>query len=318
MKNKILMSVGITLGAVLLLTGCGKANLKDGSEVAFKVNGEKVSADEIYKTLKERYAKQVIADEIDKIIFDTMFKDDEEIEKKVDEQLEYLKAQYSTNWEDTLKGAGYDSEDDLKDELRLSYQRDKAVKDYVKEDISEAEINDYYKNDYAGSISAKHILISTSNGKSEEDALKEAKEIIKRLDKGEDFGEIAKEKSDDTGSKENGGDLGYFGKGEMVQEFEDAAYGLKVNEYTKEPVKTTYGYHIILKTGEKEKPELKEVKDTIIDKIVEKKMDEDKALGVKALENIRKDYGLKINDSILKSEYKEYIQEQKDAYKDQQ
>ena len=54
MKNKILMSVGITLGAVLLLTGCGKANLKDGSEVAFKVNGEKVSADEIYKTLKER------------------------------------------------------------------------------------------------------------------------------------------------------------------------------------------------------------------------------------------------------------------------
>ena len=46
----------------------------------------------------------------------------------------------------------------------------------------------------------------------------------------------------------------------MVSEFEDAAYKLKVNEYTKEPVKTTYGYHIILKTGEKEKPKLKKVK----------------------------------------------------------
>ena len=63
MKNKILLSVGITMGAVLLLTGCGKAKLKDGSEVAFKVNGEKVSAEKVYETLKEKYAKQMLADE---------------------------------------------------------------------------------------------------------------------------------------------------------------------------------------------------------------------------------------------------------------
>ena len=317
MKNKILMSVGITLGAVVLLTGCGSAKLKDGSEMAFKVNGKKVSSEKVYKLLKEKYAKNIMADEIDKIIFDTIYKDDEDIKSQVEEQLEYYKTQYGDSWETTLKSAGYEDESVFEDELRLSFQRNKAVKDYIKENVTENEINSYYKDEYAGSISAKHILISTSNGRSEEEAEKEAKEIIKRLDKGEDFSEIAKEKSDDPGSKDNGGDLGYFGKGEMVKEFEDAAYALNVDEYTKEPVKTSYGYHIILKTGQKDKAELKDVKDTIIDKIVEKKINEDKLIAVTALENIRKDYGLKINDSILKREYKEYIQEQKDYYNEQ-
>lgn len=317
MKNKILMSVGITLGAVVLLTGCGSAKLKDGSEMAFKVNGEKVSSEKVYKLLKEKYAKNLMADEIDKIIFDTIYKDDEEIKSQVEEQLEYYKTQYGDSWETTLKSAGYEDESVFEDELRLSFQRNKAVKDYIKENVTENEINSYYKDEYAGSISAKHILISTSNGRSEEEAEKEAKEIIKRLDKGEDFSEIAKEKSDDPGSKDSGGDLGYFGKGEMVKEFEDAAYALNVDEYTKEPVKTSYGYHIILKTGQKDKAELKDVKDTIIDKIVEKKINEDKLIAVTALEKIRKDYGLKINDSILKREYKEYIQEQKDYYNEQ-
>jgi foldase protein PrsA len=317
MKSKILMSVGITLGAVVLLTGCGSAKLKDGSEMAFKVNGKKVSSEKVYKLLKEKYAKNIMADEIDKIIFDTIYKDDEEIKSQVEEQLEYYRTQYGDSWETTLKSAGYENESVFEDELRLSFQRNKAVKDYIKENVTENEINSYYKDEYAGSISAKHILISTSNGRSEEEAEKEAKEIIKRLDKGEDFSEIAKEKSDDPGSKDNGGDLGYFGKGEMVKEFEDAAYALNVNEYTKEPVKTRYGYHIILKTGQKDKAELKDVKDTIIDKIVEKKINEDKLIAVTALESIRKDYGLKINDSILKREYKEYIQEQKDYYNEQ-
>ena len=317
MKNKILMSVGITLGAVVLLTGCGSAKLKDGSEMAFKVNGKKVSSEKVYKLLKEKYAKNIMADEIDKIIFDTIYKDDKEIKSQVEEQLEYYRTQYGDSWETTLKSAGYEDESVFEDELRLSFQRNKAVKDYIKENVTENEINSYYKDEYAGSISAKHILISTSNGRSEEEAEKEAKEIIKRLDKGEDFSEIAKEKSDDPGSKDNGGDLGYFGKGEMVKEFEDAAYALNVDEYTKEPVKTSYGYHIILKTGQKDKAELKDVKDTIIDKIVEKKINEDKLIAVTALENIRKDYGLKINDSILKREYKEYIQEQKDYYNEQ-
>ena len=147
-------------------------------------------------------------------------------------------------------------------------------------------------------------------------AFRKDKDIIKKLDKGEDFDKLAKENSDDEGSKEKGGDLGYFNKGDMVEEFENAAYDLKVSEYTKEPVKTTYGYHIILKTGEKEKASYKSLKNDIKEKIKDKKLEEDKTLTVTALDEIRKNYKLKIKDSKLKKLYKEYIEEQIETSKE--
>ena len=250
---------------------------------------------------------------IDKEILNTIYKDDESIEKQAANQIESLKKQYSDNWEETLKSAGYEDEAELKEYFVLNYQRNQAIEDKVKESIKDDEINAYYKENTVGDISAKHILIKvdtdSENGLTDDEAKKKAEEIIKKLNKGEDFDTLAKENSDDTGSKEKGGDLGYFNKGDMVEEFENAAYKLKVNEYTKEPVKTTYGYHIILKTGEKDKPKLKEVKDNIIKALTDEKLDEDKALQVTALDDLRKSYGLKFKDAKLKKNYNNYIKE---------
>lgn len=312
-RNKIIVGTTVLLIGALLTTGC-KAKLKNGEEVAISVNGKNITADTLYKELKNKYAKQIIIDDIDKKIFSVMFKNDEEIEKQVENQLEYIKNQYSTNFEETLKSAGYESEEALKDEIRLSYQRTKAVDTYIKDNIKDDEIKKYYNDEYAGEISAKHILIKvkssdSEDGLSDEEALNKAKDLIKELDNGADFSTLAKENSDDTGSKENGGDLGYFKKGQMVSEFETAAYSLKVNEYTKEPVKTSYGYHIILKTGEKDKEALKDVKEEIINTLVTKKK-EDKTINVTALDAIRKNYKLKFKDSKLKKIYNEYIDEQ--------
>jgi len=311
-KGKIILGVAITLCAVLCLTGC-KTKLKNGKEVAIKINGENITADDLYDKLREKYAKYLIVDEIDKSIFNTIYKDDEEIEKQVNNQYESYESQYSQEgktFEEVLKGYGYKNADAFKDELRLSIQRSKAIDDYIKDNITDKEIQKYYDDEYSAKISASHILISVTDEVTEEEAEKKAKELIKQLNDGADFAELARENSDDTGSKENGGALGYFVKGEMVSEFEDAAYALNVNEYTKTPVKTTYGYHIILKTGEKEKEKLKEVKDTIIEKILEKKKSEDKEIEVNTLDAIRKEYGLKFKDSKLKSIYKKYIEEQ--------
>ena len=312
-KNKIIIGTMILVMGAILTTGC-KAKLKNGEEVAIQVNGKNITADTLYKELKNKYAKQIIIDDIDKKIFSVMFKNDEEIEKQVNNQLEYIKNQYSSNFEETLKSAGYNNENELKDEIRLSYQRTKAVDTYLKDSIKEDEIKKYYNDEYSGEISAKHILIKvkssdSEDGLSDEEALKKAKDLIKELNNGADFSTLAKENSDDTGSKENGGDLGYFKKGQMVSEFETAAFDLKVNEYTKEPVKTTYGYHIILKTGEKEKQALKDVKEEIINTLVTKKK-EDKTINVTALDAIRKNYKLKFKDSKLKKIYNEYIDEQ--------
>ncbi len=93
-------------------------------------------------------------------------------------------------------------------------------------------------------ISARHILVKTED---------EAKAIIVELDGGADFVELAKTKS--TGpSGPNGGDLGYFGAGRMVPEFEKAAFALEKGGYTKEPVKTQFGFHIIKVEDMRDKP----------------------------------------------------------------
>lgn len=93
---------------------------------------------------------------------------------------------------------------------------------------------------------ARHILVADEAT---------AKTVIERLKKGEDFATLAKELSTDTGSAPNGGDLGWFGSGAMVAEFETAAFALKnPGDYTTEPVKTSFGFHIIQLIAKQDRP----------------------------------------------------------------
>lgn len=107
---------------------------------------------------------------------------------------------------------------------------------------------------------ASHILIKTIDDNYEtlsdkeiEEARVRAQEILNRALAGEDFAELAKTYSED-GSAQDGGELGYFGLGEMVEAFEDAAFSLNVGEITTELIQTEFGFHIIKKTGEKDIP----------------------------------------------------------------
>ena len=94
-------------------------------------------------------------------------------------------------------------------------------------------------------IRASHILCST-DGTSKEEALKQIEGIKAQIDDGADFAALAKEHSDcPSGSR--GGDLGSFGKGQMVPSFEEAAYGLDVGGLSG-PVETDFGYHLIQRT----------------------------------------------------------------------
>jgi foldase protein PrsA len=84
-------------------------------------------------------------------------------------------------------------------------------------------------------IKCSHILVQKQS---------EALSVLERIKNGEKFGKLAKELSIDSGSAKRDGNLGYFGRGKMVKEFENAAFNLQVGQIS-EPVKTQYGYHII-------------------------------------------------------------------------
>jgi peptidyl-prolyl cis-trans isomerase C len=105
-------------------------------------------------------------------------------------------------------------------------------------------------------VKASHILVKTED---------EAKAIIAELAKGGDFAKIAKEKSTDTASGAQGGDLGYFKKGDMVAEFAEAAFTMKKGEVSPTPIKTQFGYHVIRVDDRRTAPppKLEEVEDQL-------------------------------------------------------
>ncbi len=90
-----------------------------------------------------------------------------------------------------------------------------------------------------GQVRASHILVPKYN---------KAMDVLEQIKGGADFAEMAK-KFSDCPSKKKGGDLGLFGKGQMVKEFEDSVMKLSVGAMVSEPVKTKFGYHIIKRTG---------------------------------------------------------------------
>ncbi|MEP3045717.1 MAG: peptidylprolyl isomerase [Roseibium sp.] len=119
--------------------------------------------------------------------------------------------------------------------LRNAYLGEKIYGDISEEDVKAAYDKEFSDFEGAEEISARHILVKEKS---------EAEAIIKELDGGADFAEQAKENS--TGpSGPNGGDLGYFGKGQMVPAFEEAVFALEKGAYTKEPVETQFGWHVI-------------------------------------------------------------------------
>lgn len=148
-------------------------------------------------------------------------------------------------------GAETPATDDFKS--RMDYWRRRALRDSyfqaeIENKISEADAKAFYESDVKETlggeeIKAAHILVANED---------KAKEVYELLAHDGDFAELAKEHSLDPGSKANGGELGFFGKGQMVPEFEAAAFKLKDGEIS-DPVKSQYGWHIIKVTERRSK-----------------------------------------------------------------
>ncbi len=139
-----------------------------------------------------------------------------------------LYTQYLTSWKEE---AGL-TEADIRLVYERSLYRDKVLEQITK-DVKPVE----------DQVWARHILVET---------IDQAREVLGKLKNGENFAALAAEYSLDTSNKDSGGDLGWFGRGQMVSDFENAAFSLKVGEIS-EPVSTTFGFHIIQVLGHEEK-----------------------------------------------------------------
>lgn len=323
MKNKkIFICLTSLLALSLLVTGCGKkVEVKNGSKVAVSIDKTKITATEYYNEIKKSNIAQLI-DMIDKDLFEEKYPSDDTEKEEVKKQIEEIKSYVNGDEAQFLtlikQYFGVDSEKELEETLKLEYKRTTAVKDYIKKNLTDKEIENYYNDNITSQIKASHILITVDvkedatdeeKQKAEDKALKTAKNIIKKLDKGEKFSDLAKKYSKDEGTASNGGDLGYFQLNEMVSEFSNAVKDLKKSEYTKEPVKTEYGYHIILKTDEKDKEELDDVKEDIKTKLTDQKIQSSNTVFYETLIEIRKEAKIKWNDSELKKAYEDHMNE---------
>ncbi len=320
-KNKIIKYLSLILTITLITTGCGKEiEIKNGSKVAVEMDEFKFTATEYYNEIKKENITKLI-DMIDKDLLNKKYKSDKEENEAVNKQIEQIKSSYGSD-ANTYKNImqqyfGVDNEKDLEEKLRLEYKRTEAVKDYIKNNIKDKEIEEYYEQSVYKDMKASHILITVDvkedateeeKSKAEAKAKEKAEKIIKELDEGKKFADLAKKNSKDEANASNGGDLGYFSYDEMVEEFSKATKDLNVNEYTKEPVKTEFGYHIILKTGEKDKPKLKSIKKEIKEKIQEQKLSNDPGIYYESLLEFRKENKIKWNDDTLKKAYEEYME----------
>lgn len=218
-----------------------------------------------------------------------------ELKKSIDEDEEYKKTLEDLGVDDAYLKSQQEQELILQ-KYKENFEKNLKISDEEMEKYYEEHKTDYYKDE----VKASHILISTvdDNGKElseakKKEAKKKAEEILKKAKNGEEFSELAKDNSDDTGSASQGGDLGYFTKGQMVQEFEDAAFSLESGEIS-DIVESEYGYHII-KVYDKidEQLPFDEVKDEIKSTLTEDKY-------IENIEEISKKAKVEKNESIIK------------------
>lgn len=201
---------------------------------------------------------------------------DKEVDENYSTTMSYIESYFNLTQDEF-----FDKFNLTEDFVKESLKKELIATKYLQEnsEVDEKEAKNYYNNHKGDffEVKASHILISNYDDDGNEVSKEKKKEnkelaekILKRAQKGESFEDLALEYSDDTYTASNGGDLGYFSKGEMDKDFEAAVFSLKDGEIYPKVVETSYGYHIIKKTGEQYSP-FDDVKDTLMETLTSDK-----------------------------------------------
>ena len=299
-----------TVLVVILIWPDRIAKLENGLEPVASIDGLTVTAEDLYEDMKEIYSVNNLLDIIDNKILEEKYPETDEMNTELNDQAENYYNMYNQYYgyskEEFLTKSGFGSERAFIEYLRLQYRRTQYTDDYIKEQITDKEIEKYYEDKVYGDINTKHILVKVSSSATDEEkkeAENLAKEIITKLNEGKSFDEVKDEYKDKITYEE----LGYKAYNASLESaYMEAMQKLENNSYTKEPVQTSYGYHVIYRIDQKEKPALKDVKEEIITSLVSEHKSKDTSVQYKALDKMREDAKLKFTDTVLEKKYETY------------
>jgi foldase protein PrsA len=266
------IALSIALLAALIYT---LVNSSGGSDVVAKVNGEKITKDALYDEMARYLGQDTVNSMLDSLVTAKLVDQeaakakitvtDDDLNAEIDQLVEQFGSEDSFN--SALSSSGL-TIDNLKEQMRTQVQIEKLFEKKI--DIKDEDVKRYFEENKEmfaepEQVRASHILVESEE---------EAKAILDELKNGADFAELAKEKSID-GSKDKGGDLDYFTRGEMVPEFEEAAFNLEVGEIS-DIVKSDFGYHIIKVSDKKAavEPEFETAKDKVREQLFTEKLNE--------------------------------------------
>lgn len=244
MTEKFLVTV---IAVVLIGTAVLLGTAFSKREVVASVGGDVISKDELYSTLVERYGKETLGILIENKIIEREAKKEKisVSNQEVNQELKTYVESYGGDelFQNALEQSGI-KEAKIKEDIKHYVMIKKLLEPQIK--VSDEEMKTYFEEHKIAfsqdeQVKANHILV-------EDEAT--AKEVSEKLAAGEDFADLAEEYSTDKANAESGGDLGYFSKGDMVEEFDAVAFSLE-NGKISDPVKTDYGYHIIQVTDKK-------------------------------------------------------------------
>lgn len=231
----------------------------DSAVVTYK--GGEITRGEIADMSYDRMVPQLAFQETMNALLEKEYGDQVE-QEKVDEEFSKTEEQFNSKeeFEQAIQQAGMSGTEEFKEALRGQMLVDAAKSELV--DVTDEEVEAQFAKENV-EVEASHILVESEE---------EAQDIIKQLNDGADFAELAKEKSTDTGSGEQGGELGYFSTGTMVPEFEEYAFKEDVVGKVSEPIQSQFGFHVIKVTDRKEKDlKLEDEKDRIREELATEK-----------------------------------------------
>lgn len=236
------------------------------------VNGEKITKGELYAAMYTRVGEEALDNLITRLL---IVQEGRKLglsvaEAEIDDEIRQIIQESFAGMEDQFQQAldqyGVSMET-VRSDIRVNLTARKIAEQQI--NISDQQLEEYFNaNQSEFNISdeaeARHILV---------DSLEEANEIIGLLDQGSDFAELAKERSKDPGSKDQGGNLGFFKPGAMVPEFDEAVFSMEIGQIS-EPVETMHGFHIIELLDKKSGRVVTftEVKETVRETMIERQV----------------------------------------------